>query len=325
MKKPLLVPFLAIIIMAVIYTFTVVNREQAIEVQGQIEFRQIKISSKIVGRIDSLPVKKGTIVSMGDLLYKISSPEIDAKLIQAQSANLAATYQENKALNGAQAEDILAAETNYKKATAAAELWTNTYKRVENLFKEGIVAKQKKEEAYTKMVAAIETQKGAEQIYKKAKKGARKEDKAAAKAMVSRTEAIIQEVNAYKSEASMTSPIDGEVTNIIIEKGELAPAGFPVITIADPTDNWATFNVVEKYLVNFKIGSEFKASIPALGLKDVPFKVTYSSVMGSFATHMATKNLGDFDMKTFEIEAKPLKEIKDLRAGMSLLINMSQF
>ena len=306
------------------YAILIISRPVPLEVQGEVEATQIKVASKLIGRIDSLLVRKGDEVQPGTLLFTISSPELDAKYLQASAVRKAVGAQKDKADNGAQKEDIQAAFNSWQTALAAADFAKKTFTRVENLFKSGVVAEQQKDEAETRMKSAVETEKAAKSLYEKAKKGARYEDKASAGALVMQADGVLTEVNSYLSETRIFAPIRGEIANIIAERGELVPAGYPVITIVDLDDVWVTFNLREDLLVAIKKGSTFKARFPALGMKEVLLKVSYIHTLGEFATWNATKTSGDFDMKTFEVQAVPVDKIDGLRPGMSALVNWDE-
>lgn len=312
---------IAALIIFLIYSTWTIARPKPLEVQGEVEATQIKVASKIVGRIDSLPIHKGDVVKKGQLLFTLSSPEIEAKLAQANAALKGAQAQNLKANNGADPEDIQAAYDTYMKAEAAFELADKTYKRVSNLYKDGVLPAQKQDEAETNLKAARETANAARAIWEKAKKGARIEDKAAARSLVERAEGAISEVKSYLNEANIYSPVDGEISNIIAESGELVAAGYPVVTIVEPEDSWITFNLREDLLASIKKGSTFTAVFPALNDKEITLKVTYINVLGSFATWNATKTSGDFDMKTFEVHAVPVEKVEGLRPGMSALVD----
>lgn len=307
-----------------IYTVYILTRPQPIEVQGEVEATHIKVASKLVGRIDDLPVKKGQTVYKGELLFMLSSPEIKAKMSQAQAANLAAVAQMQKADNGAQIEDIEAAYNTYLKAKAGFDLAQKTYKRVGNLYKEGVVPAQKKDEAEAQLKAARETANAARAIWVKARKGARYEDKDAARAMVSNTKGIISEVQSYMNETRIYAPISGEIDNIISEEGELVPSGYPVISIVNLDDVWITFNLREDLLSKIRMGSVFTAKFPALGNRNVKLRVSYINALGEFATWNATKTSGDFDMKTFEVHAVPVYKVPGLRPGMTALVDWTK-
>jgi HlyD family secretion protein len=317
--------FFTALLIFLLYTTWLITRPLPLEVQGEIEATQFRVASKIPGRIDSIAVKKGQKVLKGEFMFSISSPEIDAKLLQVTALRNAAQAQSQKAQNGAQAEDIAAAYNLYVKAEAAARLYEKTFTRVENLYKDGVVSEQKRDEAETQSKAGRETANAAKSQWEKAVKGARSEDKRSAQELVNQAEGGIQEVEAYLAETQVKSPAAGEVANIISERGELVPTGYPVITVLDLDDSWATLYVREDLLADVSMGSEIKATIPALRNREVTFKVNYISPLADFATWSSTKTSGGFDMKSFEIHAVPTSAVEGLRPGMSVLVNWKQF
>lgn len=313
-----------ILILFISYTIWILSKPTPIEIQGEVDATQLKIASKMVGRIDSLAVHKGQDISKGDLLFVIKSPELEAKKLQALAVKSAAESQKEKADNGAQSEDIQAAYNTWQKAQAAAEYATKSFTRINNLFKQGVVPEQKKDETEMHQKAAIETAKAAKSIYDKAVKGARYEDKDAAGALVRQADGVLTEINSYLSELQIKAPINGEISNILAERGELIPAGYPIITIVDLEDIWIVFNLTEDLLSNIKKGDIISAKFPALNMKEINLKITYINALGNYATYTATKTAGDFDMKTFEIHAIPVNKTKGLRPGMTALVNWDQ-
>jgi HlyD family secretion protein len=312
---------IASLIIFLVYSTIMISRPKPLEVQGEVEATQVKVASKLVGRIDSLAIHKGDYVKKGQLLFTLKSPEIDAKLAQANAALKGAKAQNSKAIAGAEVEDIQAAYDTYLKAQSAADLAQKTFDRVNNLYKEGVLPAQKFDEAETQLKAARQTASAAMAIWEKAKKGTRVEDKEAAVSMVARAQGAIQEVEAYANETAIYSPIDGEVSNIIAESGELVAAGYPIVTLVKLDDSWVTFNLREDLLASIQKGSVFVAKFPALGGKELTLKVSCINALGSFATWNATKTTGDFDMKTFEVRAVPVEHVKGLRPGMSALVD----
>ncbi|MCF8231417.1 MAG: efflux RND transporter periplasmic adaptor subunit [Bacteroidales bacterium] len=306
-----------------VYTVIIINQPEKHRLQGEIEAKEIKVSSKITGRIDSLPVIKGQEISKGQTLFTVGSPEIKAKLQQALAGKDIAKARDNKAGNGTRKEDIQAAYSDYQKAKAAEEFAEKTYKRIKNLYEDGVVPAHKLDKVKADMEAARKTTQAAKALWLKAKKGTRREDKEAAQAMVEKAKGAIAEVRSYLDETNIKAPHQGEIANIIAEQGELVPAGYPVITITDRSDSWATFHLKETYLESLRIGDVVKCEIPALD-KTAEFKISYIHPTAEYATWNATKAEGTFDIKTFRVEARPLKEGKGLRPGMSVLMNESQ-
>lgn len=305
----------------IVYAIVIVSLPVPLEIQGEVEATQIKVASKLVGRIDSLLVRKGDEIVPGMLLFTLSSPELEAKFSQASAVRQAAGAQRDKAFNGAQKEDVQAAFNNWQTALAAAEYARKTFARIQNLYKDGVIPEQQKDEVETKMKAAVETEMAARSLYEKARNGARYEDKDAAGALVLQAEGVMSEVSSYLNERRITAPVKGEVANVLAERGELIPAGYPVVTLVDLSDVWVTFNLREDLLSAIQKGSIIPARFPALGMKEIALRVTYINALGDFATWNATKTRGDFDLKTFEIQAVPIEKIEGLRPGMSAVVN----
>lgn len=322
-KKTLASLFVLIAIAAfIIYTLIVVLKPEPVVLQGEVEAQEYNVASKVPGRIQEIAVKKGQKIEKGDFVFSISSPEIDAKLDEANAARMAADAQSRKAQNGAQKEDIEAAYSTYIKAEAAAQFAEKTFQRIENLYNEGVVPAQQRDEVETKMKAARETANAAKAIWQKAEKGAREEDKAAAAALVKRADAAIEQVKSYLEETTIHSIASGEVSGINVEEGELVPTGYPVVTVLDISDIWVTLYIREDYLSEFKMGEKFKATIPGLENNEYEFQVTYISPTAGFARFNATKTSGEFDLKSFEIEARPVNKIEGLRPGMTAVVSL---
>lgn len=314
--------FVLALVVWVSYTFYKAYEPKQIVLQGEIDAQSYSISSKLPGRISEMFVKKGDYVEAGDTIFSISSPEVQAKLAQAKAAQDAASAQKIQANNGARKEQIQAAHDQWQKAKAAEELMYTTYKRIQTLYNEGVISEQKHDEVFTKYKAAKYTSNAAKQMAVMAKEGARFEVIDAADAKERVYAAKVDEVNAYIEETIAHSFHRGEVSQVLIHSGELAPTGFPVVSIIDIQDSWAKFAVREDYLKEFVKGKVFKAKIPALGSDVYEFKVSNIAVMGSFATWRATESGKGYDMKSFEVELRPLKVIQDLRVGMSVLLEL---
>ena len=179
---------------------------------------------------------------------------------------------------------------------------------------------QKLDEVTAQRDAAIATERAAKSQYDMAKNGAEREDKEATAALVNRARGAVSEVNSYIKETVLLASADGEVTDIFPQIGELVGTGAPIMNIALINDMWVTFNIREDHLNNFKMNQTFKATIPALGNKEVTLKVYYMKDLGSYAAWKATKTTGQFDMKTFEVKASPVNKVEGLRPGMSVIL-----
>lgn len=299
------------------------SQSEKMLIQGQVEAKQVNLSAKIPGRIDSILTHEGQFVEKGQLLVVMGSLELEAKLKQVQGAVDAASAQSRKANTGARVEQIQGAKAMWEKALQGENLAKITYERVQKLFDEGVVPAQKKDEAEANYKAMQATVKAAESQYLMAKNGARKEDKSAAASLVRQAKAGKEEVSIYLKEAELRAPFSGEVGINFAEAGEIVSAGLPVLNVTDLENIWVDFQVREDYLSNFKKGNEIVGVVPGVDSeKEFKFKITYISARADYATWRSVRESGGFDLKTFSIRARPVKKIEGLRPGMSVLFSM---
>lgn len=289
-------------------------------IQGQAEVTEYRVSSKVPGRILEFRVKEGQKVNAGDTLAILEAPDVMAKMEQARAAEAAAQAQNEKAIKGARQEQIQAAYEMWQKAQAGVDIAEKSYKRVKNLFEQGVMPAQKLDEVTAQRNAAIATEKAAKAQYTMAKNGAEREDKMAAAALVERAKGAVAEVESYVKETFLIAQAAGEVSEIFPKVGELVGTGAPIMNIAILKDMWVTFNVREDLLKNLTMGAEFEAIVPALDNKAIKLKVDYMKDLGTYAAWKATKTTGQFDLKTFEVRARPMEIVEGLRPGMSVII-----
>lgn len=312
-----------VIIVSVVLISWYLRRSTPTLIQGTVECTTYKASSKVPGRIDDMKVEQGDRVEKGQLLYTLSTPELEAKLRQAEAVKSAAAALDQAAIAGVRIQQIEAAMNMWEKAQAGLELARKTYERVKNLYEQGVVPEQKMDEASANYKAMEATALAAKAQYNLAMDGARKEDKEAAAARVRQAEGAVSEVESYISDAMVYSPVTGEVSTIIAEQGELVGSGYPVVAILDMSDMWVTFNIKETLLPAIRVGTRMSGYVPALGY-DVEFEVTYIAVQADFATWSATRTQGGFDIRTFAIKAKAVTEAANMRPGMSVLVDWDQ-
>ena len=310
--------FACVVILVALIGFFALGRDPEL-IQGQVEVSEYRVSSKVPGRILEIRVKEGDFVKAGDTLAILDAPEVNAKRQQAQGAEDAASAMELMAKNGARKEQVQGAYQLLQQAKAAYEIAEKSYHRVQRLFDEGVVSAQKRDEAQAMYKASEAQMKAAQSQYDMAQNGARREEKLAAQAQVNRAKGAVQEVNSYISETVQIAQMDGEVSNIYPKIGELVGTGSPIMTISMMNDMWGTFNVREDQLGSLAIGTEFEAFVPAFN-KNVKMKVYYLKDQGSYAVWKATKANGQYDLKTFEVKARPVEKMEGLRPGMSLII-----
>ena len=313
-----IVGFAAVVAIVAIIGFFAIDRDPEI-IQGQVEVSEYRVSSKVPGRILELRVKEGDFVHAGDTLAILDAPEVRAKMTQARGAEDGAAALEQMAKAGARKEQIQGAYQLLQQAKAGLEIAEKSYNRVQRLYDEGVMSAQKRDEALANYKALQAQVKAAQSQYEMAVNGARQEEKLAAAAQVNRAKGAVEEVTAYIGETVQTAQMDGEVSSVYPKVGELVGTGSPIMTISMMNDMWGTFNVREDQLEDMQVGKEFTAFVPAFN-KDIRMKVYHLKDEGSYAVWKATKANGQYDLKTFEVKARPLDKIEGLRPGMSLVV-----
>lgn len=286
-------------------------------IQGQGEATEIRISGKLPGRVEELYVEEGQHVNAGDTLVHIVSSLADAKMEQAKAMESAAEATSKKVESGARSQVIEGARNLWIQAQTASDITKRTFDRMQSLFEKGVISEQKRDEAKAAYDAAKAGEAAAKSQYDLACSGAQSEDKAASAAMVTVAKGGVSEVNALLEDQYLMAPCDGVVTVIYPNASELVATGAPIMAI-EKDDHWAVFNVRETLLKDIKLGSVIKVRIPALD-KEVEMKVFHIKDLGSYANWQATKATGDYDARTFQIKARPEKQIENFRPGMSVL------
>lgn len=319
-KPVVLVVIAVVLLLLIVWGFWKAAQPPAPFFQGQMEAKEVDIAPKVTARISQLHVKEGQHIQAGDLLLEMDSPEVQAKMAQAQAAQDAAQAVADKASNGARPEEVQMARLTWERAQAAANLAHTSYQRVQSLYDQGLVSAQKRDEAQTNWKASAAQADAAKAQWDMAAKGARTEDKTAAQAQVRQVQGVMAEAQAAQAETQLRSPVAGEVANVLAKVGELSPQGVAVVTVVNLSDQWVVINVREDQMQRFAVGSRFTGQLPALSQQSAEFEVYYVGVVPDFATWRSTRGSQGFDARTFEVRARPTQPIAGARPGMSVLV-----
>lgn len=308
----------AVGIVALVGLFAIHPQKESIT--GEADATEYRISNMVPGHIDKLYVSEGDVIHVGDTIAHIGSRQVDAKMIQAKAARSAASAQSRKAKGGARQQQIQMAYQVWQKAQAAEEVYKKSYNRVKSLYEKGVVSAQQYDEVDAKYKAAQADCAAAEQQYLMAKEGAQSEDIAAASALVNQAGGAVAEVQSYLDDSYIISPCDGTVVEMYAKLGDLVGTGAPLASVIDMSDNWFNFSIREDLLKDIKTGQNVDVQIPALGDKTYVCTIRNVKVMASYATWRATKTLGQYDVKSFDVKVVPLEDIDGLRPGMTAIL-----
>ncbi len=310
--------FVAVIVIVATIGYFTIGREEDI-IQGEMEVSEYRVSCKLPGRVAKLKVKEGDYVQAGDTLVILEAPEVAAQEKAAAATQGAAAAMSEMADNGARTEQIQGAYQLYQQAIVARDIAKKSYDRVQNLFNQGVLSAQKRDEALAAYEAREAQVNAAKSQYDMAKNGVRREERTAAakQALAARNAADV--VRSLLKETVQLATAAGEVSEIYPKVGELVGTGSPIMNISVMSDMWGTFNVREDQLKGLKIGDTFTAYLPAFD-KEIKMIVYFIKNQGSYAVWKATKDNGQYDLKTFEVRARPVNKVDGLRPGMSLVM-----
>lgn len=308
---------IAVLIVAIIGFFTLGKTDEVI--QGEVEVGEYRVSCKLPARVVEIRVKEGDFVHKGDTLAILEIPEMNAQEKVAQSTEAATQALSNLTEEGARREAIQGAQQLVVQAKAATDVAKKTYDRMQNLFSEGVMSQQKRDEAKAAWEVALAHENAMKSQYEMAKNGARTEEKKAAQSQANAAKHAVDVVRSVLKETVQVAAVDGEVSDIYPKEGELVGMGSPILSISMMKDMWGTFNVREDQLNGLKVGDTFTAFSPAFN-KELKLKVFEIKDEGSYAVWKATKSNGQYDLKTFEVKARPINPFEGLRPGMSLIV-----
>lgn len=311
--------FTIVVIVVAVIGFVCFGNNDDNVIQGEVEVSEYRVSSKLPGRIAEICVTEGDFVHKGDTLAILDVPEVEAQKRAAEATQDAAKAVSDMADNGARKEQIQAAYQLWQQAVAASDIAEKTYKRLQNLYNEGVISAQKRDEAFAAYKATQAQVLAAKSQYDMAKSGARNEERKAASDQANAAKNATDVVKSLLKETVQIATADGEVSEIFPKVGELVGLGSPIMSISEMNDMWGTFNIREDQLNGMKVGDTFKAYCPAFD-KEIEMKVYHIKDQGSFAVWKATKTNGQYDIKTFEVKARPSKPVEGLRPGMTLII-----
>ncbi len=295
-----------------------------IELQGRVEAETIHVSTKVPSRIEEIYVQEGQKISKGQPLVRLVSPEIEAKKQQALATLQSALAFQSTVDRGSQQENIDTLYANWQSTKAQANLAKTTYQRGENLYRQGVISRQRRDEMLAAQTSAQELSEASYQQYARAKRGSTSQQKSTADAQVEIAKAAVAEAKALEEETRLLSPISGTVSKTYGKPSELVAMGVPVVSILEDDDLWVSLNVGENQYASVYKNKILEGFIPALN-QNVNFKIKNIDAEGEFATIKTTRQTGGYDIRSFKLHLVPEENpVKDLKVGMSVLFKIKE-
>jgi multidrug efflux pump subunit AcrA (membrane-fusion protein) len=237
------------------------NITETLSLTGTLKAAQeVKITSKIPGRVEGVPVEEGTHIKAGDLLIQLERNELALVVAQAEAAVAAAEAGLAKVLAGTRKEKIDQARAALAQARANADICKITFERMSNLLKDKSIPKTRYDEAKAHYDCALAQYKSAQAQLEMAKTGATKEDIEIARTQVGQTRAALATARRQFKNATINSPIDGVVAHKNVEPGEVVSPpimpGKALLDIVDMSCLKTMVNISEKRVKSVRLGQE---------------------------------------------------------------------
>lgn len=315
-------PFLVAALLAITVAAAVgwVTRPAALLIQGEVAAPRVDISARTSGRVAEIMAELGTQVEAGQILAELSNPQLVTSHAAAASGLDVARASE-AAAGATRPEVIRAREAELAAAQADLQLAEGQLSRDAELGQQGLRPQAVIDQTIRNVDTAARRFEAAEAQLDLARAGASPEERAVAAAQVAQAEAALAQRQADLDELTIYAPLSGEISARLIELGENVGPGAPLFTVVDIDQAWFTFNLREDLLTGLQVGDALSVHVPALQ-RDIEAEITLINVQGQFASWRATRATGDFDLRSFELRARPLEPVEGLRPGMSALISL---
>lgn len=321
-KKYLLLALLPILLAVIIFGLWKSYQPAPLELQGRVEAETVQVATKVPSRIEEIYVEEGQRVKKGDVLVRLNSPEIAAKKQQATAALQSALALQSTAERGSQEENVASLYANWQSLKAQQNLATVSYQRGENLFKEGVISRQRRDEMYAASQSALEMTEAAYQQYARAKRGSTPQQKSSADAQVDIAQAALNEANALEAETELLAPVNGTVSKTYGKISELVATAVPVVSLIEEK-MWVSLNIREDQYAPFQKLESIQGYIPALD-QTASFQIKSISAEGEFATIKTTRQTGGYDVRSFKLHLLPTQTMPELKVGMSVLFKLKE-
>ncbi|MFY9142041.1 HlyD family secretion protein [Sulfuricurvum sp.] len=259
--KGLIVAGLATATIGGIYLFNYMNRPELPKSiafgNGRIEATEVDIATKIPGRLIDVSVNEGDAVKTGQIVAKLDTDELNAKVKQAQAQIQQARENRNYAL------------AIVRQRQSELNLARKNLARSQNLYVNNnisLVQLQQHESALDTLSAAL---------------AAAKTQIIAADNAISAALAQKEAIETNIDDSTLKSPVNGRVLYKILEVGEVIGSGGKVLTVLEIDDIYMTIFLPTADAGRVKIGSEARIKLDALDAA-IPARVSFISPEAQF-------------------------------------------
>ncbi|MEK6684503.1 MAG: efflux RND transporter periplasmic adaptor subunit [Nitrospirota bacterium] len=275
-----------------------------ITASGTVEATEVKIESKVTGRIEQILVDEGDRVADGQLLVRIERREVEAQIRAAEAQVEAARANLSNLEAGSREQEIKKAEAALEEAQANLERTRMDRDRLDRLHNDKVVSDQEWERARTASDVAVAKEREARGHLDLLKAGTRRHLIEASRGEFRRAQAELDRVLAQLDDTRLTAPLAATVLLKNREQGELATSGSPILTLGDLDHLWVSIYVKETDLGRVKLGGEAQVMVDTFPGKTYRGKVTHIS------------NKAEFTPKTIQTKEERVKLVFEVKVAI---------
>jgi HlyD family secretion protein len=230
-------------------------RNGRVVASGHIEAVDVRVATKVRGRVLQRPVDEGDAVKAGQLLAVLDTIDAELSLREAVALRDQAEATLRLRVAGSRREDIAQAAAQVESVAADLAGAEKELERQETLVAQGVTTEKTRDDALARRDALAGQLESARQALARAKAGSRDQEIEAARAARDAMDARIAQLKQQIADATIVSPTDGIVTEKIAEPGELLAAGSPIVVVTDLAQPWLTVYVAEPELGKITLGA----------------------------------------------------------------------
>lgn len=285
------------------------------KVSGVVEADEIRVGSRVGGRVKSVAVSEGARVKEGDLLVTLEPFDLTDRRAEAEARCQQLTAQLDKLEKGPRPQEVEAAKARLAAAEAQKGLAQLTFDRVKKLVAEKNASVDQLDRATNDLKAAEANAEALSQEVKLLEEGSRKEDVAAGRAFLAAARASLSMIDRQIEELSIKSPLDGVVEALDLQPGDLVAANAPVLSIMDTRHLWIRAYVPEGRS-GLAVGKSFKVTLDSFPNERLAGRLTFVARQGEF-TPGNVQTPEERSKQVFRIKVAIDGPVDRLRPGMA--------
>ncbi len=291
------------------------RRGGPLKVSGYVEADEVRVGSRVGGRVRSVRAEEGQTVKAGDVLVELEPYDLLERRAEAAAVLAQRKARLEELAAGPREPEIAAARATVEAAAARRELAQLNFNKVKQSFEGGAASPEELDRATQELKGAAAEVERANQELKLLEQGTRAEEIAQAKAAVDQAQASLAAIERQVEELTIRAPIDGRVEAVDLEPGDLIAPNAPVLSMTDPSTLWVRAFVPENHL-NLQNGQQVRVSVDSFPGLFFPARVTFIAGQGEF-TPSNVQTPEERSKQVFRIKATLSKGADVLRPGMA--------